>query len=274
MNKLEILIGNIRFWVNQEGYEFYWNQVNEGQWEPGTFSVFDSNINNETLYIDIGGWIGSTSLYGAQLAKKTLTLEPDPIAFKRLQENVDLNLNILSHDKLKLINLALWSKETSITLIPSINFGDSSSSILRLSKDVDENHFKDKSLNVKTLTFNKLLKQVNLEEYNKVFVKIDIEGAEYYLIDFLLKNLLEVKANLLVSTHPWLLQQKSKISFIKRIKQAFEHWKFCQKIKKHKFKLITGNKNFPYIPIINSIGWVLIGKMHQDILAIPLNLDK
>ena len=60
------------------------------------FSVFDSNIDEQTLFIDVGGWIGSTSLYAAQIAKKTLILEPDPIAFKRLKGNLGLNLNILS----------------------------------------------------------------------------------------------------------------------------------------------------------------------------------
>ena len=64
------------------------------------------------------------------------------------------------------------------------------------------------------------------------------------------------------------ITKKSKKGFIRRLKQAFEHWKFCQKIKRNKFKLFTSNKNFPYIPIVNSIGWILIGRMHQDILAI------
>ena len=97
MNKLKISIGKLNFWVNQDGYESYWKLVNQGKWEPETFSVFDSNINKQTLFIDIGGWIGPTTLYGAQLAKKTLSLEPDPVAFKRLEEN--LNLNSISEKK-------------------------------------------------------------------------------------------------------------------------------------------------------------------------------
>ena len=54
--------------------------------------------------------------------------------------------------------------------------------------------------------------------------------------------------------------------------QAYEHWKFCQKIKRNKYKLFTSNKNFLYIPLVNSIGWILIGRMHQDILAIPYKI--
>tara|TARA_B100000686_G_scaffold346768_1_gene434085 strand:+ start:856 stop:1674 length:819 start_codon:yes stop_codon:yes gene_type:complete len=272
MKKLKILINNLNFLVNQEGHEFYWDKVNRGKWEPNTFSVFDTNINNQTLFIDVGGWIGPTSLYGSQLAKKTLTLEPDPVAYIRLKEN--LNLNTFLKNKLKLFNVALWHKETSISLAPSDKFGDSTSSVLKVNKVYEKNISTNKSFSVKTMTFRKLLKHIDLKEYQKVFVKIDIEGAEYFLFDFLLKNLLEVQASFLVSTHPWLLGEKSKIGVFQRINQAVKHWQFCQKIKKHKFKLVTSNKGFSYIPIINSIGWILIGKMHQDILAIPSRINK
>ena len=115
MNKLKISIGNLNFWVNQDGYESYWKLVNQGKWEPETFSVFDSNIDEQTLFIDVGGWIGSTSLYAAQIAKKTIILEPDPIAFKRLKQNLGLNLNILSKKNINIFNLALWYKKTSIS---------------------------------------------------------------------------------------------------------------------------------------------------------------
>ena len=111
MKKLKISIGKLSFWVNQDGYESFWDLVNKGKWETETFSVFDKYINNQTLFIDIGGWIGPTSLYGAQLAKKTLSLEPDPVAFKRLKQNADLNLLALPKKKLILLNSALWSNE-------------------------------------------------------------------------------------------------------------------------------------------------------------------
>ena len=269
MNKLKIAIGKLHFWVNQDGYESYWDLVNQGKWEPETFSVFDEYINNQTLFIDIGGWIGPTSLYGAQLAKKTLSLEPDPIAFKRLKQNVGLNLDIFPQKKLDLLNLALWSNETNIIFTSDIKLGDSSSSILRETKDTSQDNFKNKCFNADTITLDNLLNLTNLKDYNNIFVKIDIEGAEYQLFDFLLGKLSDIRANLLVSLHPWLLQKKSRKGFIRRFKQALDHWRFCQNLKKYNFKLLTSKNKLPYIPGINSIGWFLIGKMHQDILAIP-----
>ena len=162
MNKLEILIGKIKFWVNQEGYESYWKLVNQGKWEPETFSVFDSNIDEQTLFIDVGGWIGSTSLYAAQIAKKTLILEPDPIAFKRLKENLDLNLNILSKKNINIFNLALWYKKTSISFFSFSQLGDSSSSIIRNSKN-KKGELTKFSFEAETITFDKLIKQTDLE---------------------------------------------------------------------------------------------------------------
>lgn len=269
MKKLKIAIGKLHFWVNQDGYESYWDLVNQGKWEPETFSVFDKYINYQTLFIDIGGWIGPTSLYGAQLAKKTLSLEPDPIAFKRLKQNVGLNLDKLPQNKLNLLNLALWSTETNIIFTSDIKLGDSSSSILRETRDTNQINFKTKSFKADTIKLESLLKLINIEDYNNIFVKIDIEGAEYQLFDFLLGKLSEIKANILVSLHPWLLQKDSRKGFIRRLRQSLDHWRFCQKLKKYNFKLLTSKNKLPYIPEINSIGWFLIGKMHQDILAVP-----
>ena len=268
MNKLEISIGKLKFWVNQEGYESYWKLVNQGKWEPETFSVFDSNIDEQTLFIDVGGWIGSTSLYAAQIAKKTLILEPDPIAFKRLKENLDLNLNILPKN-INIFNLALWYKKTSISFFSFSQPGDSSSSIIRNPKNKIKGALEKYSFEAETITFGNLIKQIDIGEYKKIFVKIDIEGAEYELFNSLLDKLSKINAVFLVSVHPWLINKNSKKGFIRRFKQALDHWKFCQKIKKNRFKLVTSNKRLPYIPIINAIGWVLIGRMHQDILAIP-----
>ena len=263
MNKLKISINKLNYWVNPNGYKTFWNLVNQGKWELETFSVFDSNINYQTLFIDIGGWIGPTSLYGAQLAKKTLSLEPDPFAYRRLKEN--LNLNTFFHKKIKLLNLALWSEETSISFISDTKIGDSTSSVMRDNKSGSKNI----CFEAKTITFENLIKKINLNEFNKVFVKIDIEGAEYMLFDFLLEKLSDINAAFLVSTHPWLLNKKSKKGVIRRFNQAYDHWKFCQKIKKYNYKLRTSSKKLPYIPLINSIGWILIGRMHQDILATP-----
>ena len=136
MNKLKISIGKLNFWVNQDGYESYWKLVNQGKWEPETFSVFDSNINKQTLFIDIGGWIGPTTIYGSQLARKSFSLEPDPVAFKRLEEN--LNLNSIPEKKVKTLNFALWSKETTISFVSETKIGDSSSSVVRDRKNKAE----------------------------------------------------------------------------------------------------------------------------------------
>ena len=163
----------------------------------------------------------------------------------------------------------ILSLETSICFFSFSHPGDSSSSIIRNSKKKNKAELEKFSFEAKTITFGKLLKKTDLGEYKKIFVKIDIEGAEYELFDSLLGQLSKINAVFLVSAHPWLIHKNSKKGFIRRFKQALDHWKFCQKIKMNRFRLVTSNKKLPYIPILNAIGWVLIGRMHQDILAIP-----
>ena len=102
------------------------------------------------------------------------------MAYRRLKENLDLNT--FFHKKIKLLNLALWSEETSISFISDTKIGDSTSSVMRDNKSGSKNI----CFEAKTITFENLIKKINLNEFNKVFVKIDIEGAEYILFDFLL----------------------------------------------------------------------------------------
>ena len=44
----------------------------------------------------MGAWIGPTVLYGCQNAKFCYAIEPDPVAFRQLKNNVDLNPSLIS----------------------------------------------------------------------------------------------------------------------------------------------------------------------------------
>jgi hypothetical protein len=45
----------------------------DGTWNK-TFLLFDQFINHNTVYIDIGAWIGPIVLYASRLAKKYMLL--------------------------------------------------------------------------------------------------------------------------------------------------------------------------------------------------------
>src|SRR6185312_5200579 len=70
----------------------YWQGVVNGEWEPATFRIFERFIDPERCFIDMGAYVGVTLLYGCQIARRAIGIEPDPIAFAELQRNVRENL--------------------------------------------------------------------------------------------------------------------------------------------------------------------------------------
>src|SRR5208283_1742097 len=92
--KMRPVIKNGHQWlVNNEEKEF-WDLLERGIWEPFAFGVFDRFLDPGHSFVDGGAWIGPTVLYGAHLARHCYALEPDPVAFSRLRENVFLNASL------------------------------------------------------------------------------------------------------------------------------------------------------------------------------------
>ena len=69
-------------------YLLYWKNK---FWEVHTHKILEKFLDSNHSFIDIGAFIGPTTLYGAFIAKKVYAIEPDPIAFNELKKNVLLN---------------------------------------------------------------------------------------------------------------------------------------------------------------------------------------
>lgn len=86
-----IKIGNSTFDVDPHAHQRFWKRVARAEWEPETFAIPDRCTTKESLFLDIGSWIGATALYGVQRANRCLAFEPDPVAFADLKQNVATN---------------------------------------------------------------------------------------------------------------------------------------------------------------------------------------
>ena len=84
MKKKYISRNGIEFYVNESGYEKFWELFTNESWEKNTTLIFDKYIDDKTIYIDIGAWIGPTLFYAAQIAKKSIAIEADSVAYNRL----------------------------------------------------------------------------------------------------------------------------------------------------------------------------------------------
>ena len=184
--------------------EKFWRSISI--WEPSTLSFVVRNARKGVTFVDIGAWIGPITLLAARRGARVISLEPDPVAFSALQQN--LALNDLSAD---LICAALHTDEHGLALHEGRNgFGDSMSSSLKYAAG--------RKITVPTITASHLLKRI-LPSQNNVVFKIDIEGHEYAVgvnIAEVRRALLNsgVKSALHLSLHPRLLRKSLRRSFL------------------------------------------------------------
>jgi FkbM family methyltransferase len=169
----------------------FWTGVNTGQWEPHTFNAFKRHLDKNHSMIDIGAWIGPTTLYGAHLAKHVYAFEPDPVAFDELRYNVHVNPALKPN--IDICQMCISDKCGPASIGTQSEFGDSMSSLL----------FGDgnKTVATKCITLQGYFKFKNITDCN--FVKMDIEGGEVIVLPHIVDFLIESNITLFVSMHPF-----------------------------------------------------------------------
>lgn len=184
------------------------------KWEPQTFHILDYYRNNtDGIYIDIGAWIGPTVLYAAGNYKKVVAIEPDPVAYERLVDNIKANKfpNIILYKK------AISDKEGEVKFGGNGSLGNSESSLLVAEEDYltyegrhtqfwEDDH--EDIIDAETTTIENCLKEVGVEGSMISLIKMDIEGGEKIVIpaikDFLRIN----KPIFYISLHDCFLRPK------------------------------------------------------------------
>jgi FkbM family methyltransferase len=192
-----IAIGNYTYTVEVGAHRRFWKQVLRGMWEPETFAIFDQFIGKETLFLDVGAWIGPTALYGVQRAARCIAFEPDPVAFAELMANVAANQGQAWVEKLDLHECAINRDGTPFILGGSAEGGDSMSSALFPDR---ESQWK-----VKAKRLHDVL-ATERKPGQPVFIKIDVEGGEYELLPTIADILGDPLVTAYISFHPRMLR--------------------------------------------------------------------
>jgi FkbM family methyltransferase len=147
---------NEQFWKNET-------------WETETYETFDKFITKDKIYLDIGAWIGPTVLYGAQLAKKVITFEPDPVAWTELQSNIALN----PFTNIDAYQIAFADHTGTLKMGSDNRLGESVTRV---------GNFKDElSFETECILFDEFMSKLGDDVKDINFVKVDIEGAEYLI---------------------------------------------------------------------------------------------
>jgi FkbM family methyltransferase len=173
-------------------YQKFYRRLRSGSWEPRTFRVLAANLDEFTTYIDVGAWIGVTPFWASHRAKRVIAVEPDPECQKVLRA-------LAAHyPKVEVINAAL-SPEPTVVVNSVSGFGSSETSALGIGDG--------ESVSVPGLSLSALMARV---PDGPVFVKVDIEGYEYQIMQEIAKlKHYEVKG-LQCAVHPMLLENSLK----------------------------------------------------------------
>jgi FkbM family methyltransferase len=170
----------------------FWDRVEGGRWEPETLAAIDRLVDADTTFLDLGAWVGPTALYAAGVARRVIAVEADPAALAQLRRNLEVNPDLAR--RIEVMPRAVHAEEWPVTMGARRKPGDSMSSLLLDSAG--------RTWEAATVTPSQLAAMI--ADAERLFVKIDIEGAEYDLLPAL-EPLLNRAHAVLISFHPKIL---------------------------------------------------------------------
>ena len=136
-------------------------------WKPKVFQVFDKLLDPYKTCIDIGGWIGTTCIYASRKSKDVVVVEADPNSYRDLVKNCEINgcANIVP------IHKAVFHESNRHVSIVGKNDSTSRITLDGIGEPVE------------TITVSDLILANKIDPFNISLIKVDIEGAEEYILD-------------------------------------------------------------------------------------------
>jgi FkbM family methyltransferase len=165
-----------------------WLIDNFATWEPETFDVFEKMADINLVAIDIGAWIGTTSVWLSKNFKNVISVEADPVSVKCLNETLLLS----DCRNVTVVPSPVASKKQDVFFGPRHSDWNESMSYMKQWST----HPKD--IIMSTVTLDELL-NINIGPIG--FIKCDIEGGEEDIITDLLQYSLDNECPVYLSFH-------------------------------------------------------------------------
>ncbi len=184
---MEVQIRSRKFLVSSHP-EDYWKWIAEGRYNI-EWDVYDAHLVREHTFVDLGAWVGAHSLYASATAKRVVSVEPDPVAFDILQENLPQGVALIrkaianTAGVVKMGSGFLGASTTRVN--PSAGSG--------IGPWVEGHIFA-----IECLTLRELVKDLP----DPLFIKIDVEGSEESIFKDL-ELFVERKPTVMVELHPF-----------------------------------------------------------------------
>lgn len=163
--------------------------VATGRWEPHLYDIFDRYLRPDRSYADVGAFIGTSVMHGAQRARHCYAIEPNPLVYRYLLENTVGNEAI--RDRVTRFEGCIWDRNGPVRLGAPVKPHGSRASLLAAAADV--------SWLVQAVTFESFLGMFAVRDLN--FIKMDIEGAEAVVLPQMADYLRRERPTILVSLH-------------------------------------------------------------------------
>lgn len=185
---MNVVLGGEKFRVvcDRPDAAAFWRRISERPWEDDLVRFIAATVDRDTIFIDIGAWIGPIALLASRRAKKVIALEPDPVARRDLVANIALNAAAID-----VRDAAIDARTGTLNLAAAHGLGGSVTSALETGGE---------TVSARTITFEEL--SASIADGAKTVVKMDIEGHEYNLAESLVAFLRPHRAPLHLSLHP------------------------------------------------------------------------
>jgi FkbM family methyltransferase len=194
---LTVSLGGHRIRVSpRAGRAAFWRKAEAGGWEDATLRFVEATTDADTIFIDIGAWIGPVSLLAAARAKRVIAIEPDPVAALELEEIVALN-----EAPVEIWRAGIDAAKGSLRLYAKTGFGDTMTSSL--------GDPSGEAIGVSAVTFEDISAAIGSGP-EKVVVKMDVEGHEFKVGDQLVAFARKHGAPLNLSLHPAILYRAAR----------------------------------------------------------------
>lgn len=157
--------------VQKEGETFLLRKVDEGfqSWDESIIHVLDKYCKRDKQFLDIGAWVGMTTLYAMRKSCHVVSVEPDPSHHEQLEMNVrnnkthevrvDVEKRVVCHTS----DMEAVRDEMDLMFAPRYLAPYAS------------------GITAKTISVYDLVREYNLD--NLSLIHVDIEGGEELILD-------------------------------------------------------------------------------------------
>lgn len=189
----------------------FWKNI-YNQWENETFEIFDKYLSKDKILIDIGGWIGTTAMYGARNSKHVYSIEADNYSVNDMM--INLKTNCINN--YTLINKVIFNVDNiKIRFGKNIHLKNSKMND-STSQIYNDNTITNESYLSETITIESIIEKYKINVSEISLIKVDIEGGEENILNELFDMRVKYSIPLYISFHYtwWKDKNLNRFSFL------------------------------------------------------------